>query len=365
MKNTFLLPLWFLFLLLNACAPTPQPTPEVINSTGTPIPPPAYTPSLFTPSPTVTLPLEPGGSNAAPITAENAGRVQRLRTLTGHSHAIYGLAFSPDGRFLASSTLKGDIRVWDRETWRTLREFQATNIYGWRLFFLADSAHVVSGNGMLWDIASGELEKDPGRQQTVAFSPDGAWMAAVRRGQSRIELWQVVDWQLEREIGTSPSGDIFALAFSPDGRLIATATNFDPNGPQFVIKIWDVATGEELFDLQCHQDAIHALAFSPDGRWLASASMDTTVAIWDVRTGQLVETLHTSAQLFDATFSPDSNLVAAALNNNTVELWDVTSGQLVKTLDHAGEVVAVAFSPDGTLLASGAYDAKVYIWGIP
>ncbi len=364
MKKIVLLPIFFLLFMINACVPTSRSTPEATTRTNTTTPTPVSTPAPFTPSPTTTLRPDPGNANTTPITADNAAGVQRLRTLTGHSNATYGLAFSPDERFLASSTLDGDIIVWDRETWRPIREFQANINFGWRLNFLADSAHIASGNGMVWDIASGEQENGLGKEQTVIFSPDGVWMAAIRRGRTSIELWTVADWQLDREIVTSHAGDIFALAFSHDSLLIATAANFDPNGQQFTIKLWDVATGEELCALQGHQDAIHALAFSPNGRWLASASMDTTVVIWDIQTGQIVQTLHTSAQLFDATFSPDSSLVAAALNNNTVELWSVASGQLVKTLDHGGEVVSVAFSPDGTLLACGAYDARVYIWGI-
>jgi len=157
----------------------------------------------------------------------------------------------------------------------------------------------------------------------------------------------------------------FRHGFSPDSQLLASAANSLPDTPEFSVKLWDVLTGQELFTLQGHRDAIHSLAFSPDGKWLASASMDTTVKIWDVQTGQLLRTLQTKAELFDVTFSPDSSLVAAALNNNTVELWGVASGRLARTLNHGGEVVSVAFSPDGALLASGAYDSKVYLWGVP
>jgi WD40 repeat protein len=188
----------------------------------------------------------------------------------------------------------------------------------------------------------------------VAFSPDGAWMAVNGRGWFTIELWRIEDWQVEREIVTNHTGDIFTLAFSPDSRLLATAANVGPGGPEFVVKLWGVSTGQELFTLRGHQEAIHGLAFSPNGRWLATASMDTTVKIWDVQTGQLVYTLQTEGELFDVAVSPDSSLVAAALNNNTVELWDITGGRWVRTLNHGGEVVSVAFSPDGTLLASGA-----------
>ena len=338
-------------------------TPTVSPPTTTPTP--TMTPALTTAFPTSTLQVEPSGSNGTPITLDTVARVECLRKLKGHNNRLYGLAFSPDGHFLGSSSLDGVVQLWDPASWQVIREYTASSVWGWRLFFLADSAHISSGNGTVWDIASGQLEHALNGEHHVTFSPDGVWMAANGRGQLTIELWRVEDWGLEREIVTSHGGDIFAMAFSPDSQLLASAANSLPDTPEFSVKLWDVLTGQELFTLQGHRDAIHSLAFSPDGKWLASASMDTTVKIWDVQNGQLLHTLQTKAELFDVTFSPDSSLVAAALNNNTVELWDVASGRLARTLNHGGEVVSVAFSPDGALLASGAYDSKVYLWGIP
>jgi WD40 repeat protein len=323
----------------------------------------AISPAAASSSPGPTSAPQTAGTSLA-ITPDTAGQVELLHRHDGHESRLYGLAFSPDGRYFASSTLDGTVQVWDPDSWQVVREFTAPDVFGWRLFFLADNAHISSGNGTVWDISSGEMVHTLSGEHHVTFSPDGVWMAANGRGQFSIELWRVEDWQLEGEIVTSHFGDIFALAFSPDSRLLASAANIAQN-PEFSVKLWDVMTGQELFTLQGHTDFIHGLAFSPDGRWLATASMDTTVKIWDVQTGQLVHTLQTAAELFDVAFSPDSSLVAAALNNNTVELWDVASGQRLRILDHDGEVVSLAFSPDGSLLASGAYDRKVYLWGIP
>jgi WD40 repeat protein len=361
MKKHQLPALISLVLLITACSPqlVATVTPAMPSTTST------LLPANATPSPTITLPLVPAASSDTPITLASVSHIQLLRTLDGHANTIYGLAFSQDGRFFASSTLDGNIQLWDRTSWQIIREFQASHVFGWRLFFLADSAYIASGNGMVWDVSNGELEHDQGKEQTVALSPDGIWMAAVGRGSLTIELWRMSNWQMEREIATSHIGNIFALAFSPDSRLLATAANADPSNPEFTIKLWDVAAGQELFTLRGHEDAIHGIAFSPDGRWLASASMDTTVIIWDVQTGQAVHTLQTAAELFDVAFSSDSSLVAAALNNKTVELWSVSSGELVRTLSLGGEVASVAFSPDGTLLACGAYDRHIYLWGIP
>ncbi|MBN1936251.1 MAG: WD40 repeat domain-containing protein [Anaerolineae bacterium] len=345
--------LFTLITLLNACGPTmtpASPTATIVSA------PPSAVPATATPSPTSVPTARPELQGGTSITLETAGQMKLLSTLKGHDNRLYGLAFSPDGRFFGSYSLDGVVQVWDRATWQVIQEFTDPNATGWRLFFLADNAHISSGSGTVWDIATGQVEHALGRGYRVVFSPDGVWMAD-NGGQHGIALWRIADWQVDREIVTSHTGD--HLAFSADSRLLASS------GPDFAVKLSDVTTGQELYTLHGHQSIIHGLAFSPDGRWLASASMDTTVKLWDVQTGQLLHTFQTGGELFDVAVSPDGSLVAAALNNKTVELWDVASGQLVRTLNHGGEVVSVVFSPDGSLLASGAYDRKIYLWGIP
>src|SRR5512136_1091147 len=101
MKKIFVFPLLFILFIINACTPTSQSTPGPTASPSTTTPTPVNTPAPFTPTPTTTLRPEPGNANATPITADNAAGVQRLRTLTGHNDAVYGLAFSLDERFFA------------------------------------------------------------------------------------------------------------------------------------------------------------------------------------------------------------------------------------------------------------------------
>jgi WD40 repeat protein len=130
------------------------------------------------------------------------------------------------------------------------------------------------------------------------------------------------------------------------------------------VRLWEVATGTCRSTLEGYSDYVTAVAFSPDGRLVASASSDNTVRLWEAATGMCRSTLEGhSREVTAVAFSPDGQLVASASSDKTVRLWEATTGMYRSTLEgHVSTVAAVAFSPDGQLVASASYDMTVRLW---
>jgi WD40 repeat protein len=127
-----------------------------------------------------------------------------------------------------------------------------------------------------------------------------------------------------------------------------------------------LSQGQPVRTLTGHTDAVTSVAFSPDGRLLASGSGydDKTIKLWEVASGSLVRTLTDTDIVNSVAFSPDGRLLASGSSDGTIKLWKVATGGLVRTLSgHTGWVLEVAFSPDGRLLASGSYK-EIKLWDI-
>jgi WD40 repeat protein len=203
----------------------------------------------------------------------------------------------------------------------------------------------------------------PGRAWSAAFSPDGKVIASA--SSHNIRLLDVNTGKLLRTIPENPDSAVFCVAYSPDGKMIASGNR------DHTIRLFDADTGERLLILSGHTEVVRCVAFSPDSKMLASGSDDGTFRLWDVvDTGEELHTL-TGSQfgLYRVMFSPNGKMLLTTDGpiEKAVRLWNVNTGQLLRKLDMADSRVfidwssSVMFSPDGKTIAS-AHGFGIHLW---
>ncbi len=224
---------------------------------------------------------------------------------------------------------------------------------------------------LLLDPANGELKEKLAGQKphvdAIAFSADSKKLAVASGTPGEGDEVRLYDLAADGKPAPNPvtinrhQDVIHDLAFSPDGRLLASC------GYDRVIKVWDISKQpQELHILKDHSDAVYGVAFSPDGKLLASASADRAVKVWDAVTGKRLYTLGESTDwVYAVAWSRDGQHLAAAGVDRSIRVWQVspTAGKLVHAVfAHEGPIIKLVYSPDGKTLYSLSEDRTIKAW---
>ena len=275
------------------------------------------------------------------------------QTLTGHTGRVGSVAFSPDGRTIAGESWEG-VQLWDVATSNLLRTFTADDEGFGDVVFSPDGRTIASGlvnegKIYLWETGTGRhkrtLIKHNGGAGSVAFSPDGKTLASGGSNDNTINLWDAGTGRPKRTLTAEHFNGVYNVAFSSDGRTLASTGGRARN-----IHLWDVGTGRRKRTLTVRDGGFWHIVFSPDGKTLANGS-ESTVDFWDVGTGRHKQTITGHNPIGDSvSFSPDGKTLTSA--GDEIYLWDAATGKHKQTLTaNSGGVYGAAFSPDGRILA--------------
>ena len=285
---------------------------------------------------------------------------------------VNAVAFSHDGKTLAIGNRQGTTEIWNLATRQTVGPLLASTSAVESIAFSPDGQTLATGSDdgtvHLWDTALESPFTSSRNVHSIAFNPVSGNLAAIVTDHPRqLQLWNILTGQRTGTVPSSGGGGVGSAAFSPHGKTLALGKN------DGTVQLWDVATRRQIGrrlpysgDTQGASETV-SLAFSPDGRALATASFDCGEAqLWNVATQRLIGTFSTDSDTIDTVaISPDGKLLATGADEGTTRLWNVAKHQQVGApMNSADPVDSIAFSPDGKVLAAGYDNGEVRLWNL-
>jgi WD40 repeat protein/transcriptional regulator with XRE-family HTH domain len=311
------------------------------------------------------LAWSPDGKAVAAASNDGTARIWALdggheiaRMPMGFDNVVYEVEFSPDGTQVATASADGVVRTWQAtKAWQDVGLNHGDSVIA--VAFSGDGRYLASSAGTtayIWDAHTGaQLQRleHPALAWALHFSPDGRYLASSSfDGYARI--WDVATGQQVTRFLHGERERVYGVRFSTDGKLLATA------GLKGGVKVWNIASGDVTMQAT-HDSAAGYLRFTPDGKYLISGSVDHTARVWDLASGREVRRMAADSPLYELDISPDGRLLAGG-DDHDARIWDLATGAQLLLLPHATGVNGVAFSADGKYLATAAKDGVARVW---
>ena len=296
----------------------------------------------------------------------NNTQFKQYQAFRGHTNWTRSVAFSPDGKLMASSSDDLTVKIWNIHTEECVHVLPKQLDRVRTLAFSPNGRIMASGGDdhaiRLWDVYSGKclcmFQGHFDRIRSITMSPDGQIIISGSEDQT-VKIWDISTGECIRTLKES-TNKIRTIAFNSDRRILVTG------GEDHIIRIWNTETGENLHSLQGHSNRIWSVAISYNGEIAASAGDDKMIRIWDVSTGQCLQTLqgHTN-RIWSIAFGTDGNVLISGSDDQTIRIWRVDSGQCLNVLQgHASGLLPICFKPDGKILVSGGDEDTIKIWDV-